>query len=856
MTRQVPRNRCVLAAVLAVALCAVPTKAASPDVWITIGHEEAAAILEASAETDADLLRVEAEGEIVIARIREDDIERLVRLVHERLHRCGGFVAHTSRAAAYQAVAREQALVPEAPLVEYTIDNGPVVQALMAGVQESNVRGTITSLAAFFTRYHTTQTGQDSANWIRNQWAGFAQGRPDVTVQLFAHPSATTPQPSVILTIQGATLPSEVVVLGAHQDSINGGATGRAPGADDDASGVASLSEVIRVAMANGYRPARTVKFMAYAAEEVGLRGSADIAAQHRSANVNVVGVLQLDMTNYKGSASIDFALVTDRTNADQNAFVGQLIDTYLGLPRSNTQCGYACSDHASWNTQGYVASFPHEAPLASSNPFIHTANDTLAQSGNNANHAVKFSRLAAAYLAELAKGGFGGGGNLPPTANAGADQTVATGALVTLSGSGSDPDGGPGPLTFAWSQVSGPSATINNANQAVATVTPGTAGAYVFRLTVSDGAASATDDVTVTASSPGGTAVFDTVLQAPKCATVGSSCDTGASLVRGRASLGPEPNQPNTINDSCVDGTSGTFHSDESNDRIRVFTTDGTPFASGKTVTIEASVWAWTTPSADAADFFYAASAASPTWTLIGTRVPTAAGAQTLSINYTLPAGALQAVRVQYRYQGSATPCATGAYSDRDDLAFAVTSAPVNTVFFDAFETSLGWTPNPNGTDTATLGRWERGDPEPTTDGGARQLGTTVSGVNDLVTARLAGASAGANDVDGGVTSIQSPAIALPATGSLSLSFQYYLAHSSNSSTADFFRAFVVSGATATQVFQSLGAASTRNGAWTPVTVSLNAFAGQTVRIRFEAADASTASLVEAGVDDVRVTN
>ena len=41
-------------------------------------------------------------------------------------------------------------------------------------------------------------------------------------------------------------------------------------------------------------------------------------------------------------------ALVTDRTNAEQNTFVGQLIDTYLGLPRTNTQCGYACSDHAS----------------------------------------------------------------------------------------------------------------------------------------------------------------------------------------------------------------------------------------------------------------------------------------------------------------------------------------------------------------------------------------------------------------------------------------------------------------------------------------------------------------------------
>ena len=64
--------------------------------------------------------------------------------------------------------------------------------------------------------------------------------------------------------------------------------------------------------------------------------------------------------------------------------------------------------------------------------------------------------------------------------------------------------------------------------------------------------------------------------------------------------------------------------------------------------------------------------------------------------------------------------------------------------MFFDNFETATGWTTNPNGTDTATTGFWERGDPEATTDSGAKQLGTTVSGVNDLVTGRLAGASAG----------------------------------------------------------------------------------------------------------------
>jgi hypothetical protein len=57
------------------------------------------------------------------------------------------------------------------------------------------------------------------------------------------------------------------------------------------------------------------------------------------------------------------------------------------------------------------------------------------------------------------------------------------------------------------------------------------------------------------------------------------------------------------------------------------------------------------------------------------------------------------------------------------------------------------------------------------------------------------------------------------------------------------------------TQVFQQLGAASNRNGAWALATVSLNGYAGQSIRIRVEAADAGTASLVEAAVDDLKVT-
>ncbi len=388
--------------------------------------------------------------------------------------------------------------------------------------------------------------------------------------------------------------------------------------------------------------------------------------------------------------------------------------------------------------------------------------------------------------------------------------------------------------------------------------------GTFTIQAVGTSGATVRSTNLSLTVNPAGGgggaqNAVFDATLQAPRCSTVGISCDSGPTLLNGRDNMsgGAEPNQPNTINDSCADGTSGTFHTDESNDRIKVSTTDGTDFAPGKTVRIDATVWVWPGgPTSDHLDLYFAANASSPSWTFITTINPTAAqtGAQTFSATYTLPSGALQAVRARFRYQGSASSCATGGFIDHDDLIFAVSSPPVTTVFFDDFETSLGWTTNPSGTDTATTGQWERGNPADTNDAGAKQLGTTVSGVNDLVTGAAAGTSAGSFDIDGGTTSIRSPLITLPSTGTLTLSFSYYLAHGTNSSTADFLRVSVV-GSTTTQVLQELGGTENDNGAWITGTANISAFAGQTVRILIEAADASTASLVEAGIDDVRIT-
>jgi mannobiose 2-epimerase len=95
---------------------------------------------------------------------------------------------------------------------------------------------------------------------------------------------------------------------------------------------------------------------------------------------------------------------------------------------------------------------------------------------------------------------------NSAPVVNAGADSTVTLPATLTITGTVTD-DGLPTPpaLTISWSKSSGPgTATFNPANAATTTITFSAAGTYILRLTASDGALSAYDEVQVTVSNSG----------------------------------------------------------------------------------------------------------------------------------------------------------------------------------------------------------------------------------------------------------------------------------------------------------------------------------------------------------------
>ncbi|CAM1359448.1 Protein of unknown function precursor containing a C-terminal secretion signal. Putative peptidase M28 family [Tenacibaculum sediminilitoris] len=367
---------------------------------------------------------IETKDALKLLKVAPSDIKILsstngfsaVKLSHhaaEKLHHMilthgPGFIYEPSEKQALQTIKKLQSRKAHKKRASYTISENQLVNQSLGLVNNTNIANHIVELENYGTRYHTTQKATQAVQDLKQKWETIANGRSDVSVRIVNHSS--TSMPSVVMTIQGSDFPNEYVIIGGHIDSVSPERATNAPGADDNASGIATITEMARVLFQMDFQPKRTIEFMAFAAEEVGLRGSKEIAQDYKNRNINVLSYVQFDMTNYKGSPK-DVYISDDSYNSSTlNDFLASLMDYYNASGNHQftydyTRCNYGCSDHYSWAQQGYDAAFPFEASFNDSSPYIHTVNDTSDRFPTaNATHAAKFAKLGLEYLIEVAK--------------------------------------------------------------------------------------------------------------------------------------------------------------------------------------------------------------------------------------------------------------------------------------------------------------------------------------------------------------------------------------------------------------------------------------------------------------------
>jgi carboxypeptidase Q len=95
---------------------------------------------------------------------------------------------------------------------------------------------------------------------------------------------------NVVASIPGTEKPEEIVLIGAHLDSYDGGT-----GAADNGAGVASMMEAMRLLAKSGIKPRRTIMMVAFGAEELGRKGAFAFAERHASQLDNIVMMLNRD---------------------------------------------------------------------------------------------------------------------------------------------------------------------------------------------------------------------------------------------------------------------------------------------------------------------------------------------------------------------------------------------------------------------------------------------------------------------------------------------------------------------------------------------------------------------------------
>ena len=273
------------------------------------------------------------------------------------------------------------------------------IDGIVGKISQADYTGYVQDLQDFQTRYYNTQGNLDALKYIRDTFFGFGL---NVGYDSFKYNDIT--YNNVVATLPGKTHPEQVYIVGAHMDSTTfSNPTASAPGADDNASGMAAVLEMAKVMV--GYAFDATIKFFGFNLEEQGLRGSQAYAAKAKASGEQVLGMLNFDMIAYPGNSGAKNVFLAGDPNL-VNAMEGNRLK-YTNLTTTLNYSNLYGSDHYYFHSSffpGSSSAFAIEtAPssIPSHNPNYHQTTDTTAYL--DFAYATDITRMGVATLAGLA---------------------------------------------------------------------------------------------------------------------------------------------------------------------------------------------------------------------------------------------------------------------------------------------------------------------------------------------------------------------------------------------------------------------------------------------------------------------
>lgn len=281
------------------------------------------------------------------------------------------------------------------------------IRQIMDLVSKDSLEATINHMQSYHTRRWDSQMVYDVQDWLYNTYVGMGLDSVFLHDFSFTHHDTVYETSDNVIAIQRGTLyPDEYVVCGAHYDSYNNSPghpdSLRAPGADDNASGSAGIIETAR--LLSRYSFERSIMYCGWAAEEVGLKGSAAFARDCADQRLDIVGYFNLDMIGYLEEGSdIHVNLMYTTRDSLIADYVYSFSHVYYPEMRIwQDWLSWGDSDYSSFNRNGYAAVHAFEDTHHYS-PFIHTTSDVLGVSVNSMDQAKRFTELNLGLVATLA---------------------------------------------------------------------------------------------------------------------------------------------------------------------------------------------------------------------------------------------------------------------------------------------------------------------------------------------------------------------------------------------------------------------------------------------------------------------
>ena len=282
----------------------------------------------------------------------------------------------------------------------------PLVNEIVSEVSEDQYLEYMEALQGFITRNTYSNGAAQAANWILDQFEFMG-------LEAYADPFQISGQTkyNVVAELTGQVYPDSVVFITGHYDATAGAPWTTepvAPGADDNASGVACVLECARIM--SQYQFEYTVRFVAFSGEEQGLYGSEDFVEDLLIAGTSVIGSFNYDMIAYSGDDPWppDLVIYTDN-NPLSLAMANKVAEAILAFvpnsvePDVDINPSMGSSDHGPFWDAGLpaVCGIEEQAWGPDFNPWYHSVNDLIANC--DLEYAVNCSKAALAALADYA---------------------------------------------------------------------------------------------------------------------------------------------------------------------------------------------------------------------------------------------------------------------------------------------------------------------------------------------------------------------------------------------------------------------------------------------------------------------